>query len=302
MSELPVTHRLSNAQAELGVSNVTGRVVHFGFAGGPNLLWESPQAPQVAGGLRGWVNWGGDKLWLWPQEDWDTWTGGTVRVPGDPASQPHQVEVAGRRLRMTSPLVPGYGVRMVREIELDAAGCGATFINRVEQVSAPSLPLAYSPWVVTQVPASGQMLARLLPDATPPGHGPFPGRGWEPQNIQIAGRIVTLTWVATPGAKQGLDADALGVVVGDALFIVRTPAASNDGGPFEPFRRAQMFRDADQSAFRPAGTPAYVEMEFTGPLKKLAVGQSSSLMIRWEVVALRKGGPSPAEVLERAGM
>jgi hypothetical protein len=299
MPDPSATHRLSNGKAELIVSQATGRVVRFGPPGGPNLLWENPQARAVAGPMGGWLNWGGDKVWLWPQDDWGKWCqGNNGRPPGDPASESHQVEVAGLRLRMTSPVVPGYGVRVVREIELDAHGCGASFVNRVQQVGAASASRPIAPWTVTQVPAPRQVLARLLPDAMPPGYAPFPGCSWD--QAQASGRIATMTRPGDRSVKMGLDADALAATVADLLFIVSTPAAGNDAGPFEPFRRAHVYCDPDQSAFKPASQAPYTELEFTAPLKTLTVGQSASLKIRWDFVLLRKDGPSAAEVLTRA--
>lgn len=44
------------------------RIVRFGRPGGPNLLWVDPEAEN--GPAMPWKNWGGEKLWFWPQERW----------------------------------------------------------------------------------------------------------------------------------------------------------------------------------------------------------------------------------------
>lgn len=283
--------KLRNDQFELTVSPATGRVIAYGAVGGPNVLWHNPRAPETPVVFPGWVNWGGDKVWIWPEEDWARWNPETRHPPGDPSPVPHQVETDGLRLRMTSPLLPDYGLRIVRDISLAPTGSRVTFINRLEQASPGRLALPVGVWTVTQIPAAPQIYARLAPDAEPPGYESFPGTAWP--GIQRNNDLVTLHRPTAPWQKVGLDADLLAVPVAGHLFIAGTPAPS--AGPQARFRRAQVFSDPDDSPFRFPGLPPYVELEFTSPLQQLSVGQSVSLTVTWELLRLAGDGSEASE-------
>ena len=291
---------LNNGQFELAVSAATGRIVHYGAVRGANVLWDNPHADSSPSPFVGWHNWGGDKVWIWPEDDWAKWQAGVVAPPGDPPSAPYQVEVDKLAMRMTSPVVAAYGVRIVREIVLDDSGSRVTLINRLEKVAAvrsggvsKSLPI--SVWTVTQIPAARQILARLLPNMTPPRFEPFPKSPWK--GVQVINDVALLTRPAAPWVKIGLEADVLAMPVHDWFFVVRTPVGNNGDSGHEPFRRAQVFSDPDESEFRPAKLPPYVEFEFTSPLKRLSVGESVSLTVTWELHPLPENGVGTAEII-----
>jgi len=285
--------KLRNGQFELTVSPATGRVIAYGPVGGPNVLWHNPRAPETPVVFPGWVNWGGDKIWIWPEEDWARWNPETRHPPGDPSPVPHQLEGDGLWLRMTSPLLPDYGVRIVRDISLAPSGSLVTFINRLEQAAPGRLALPVGVWPVTQLPAAPQIYARLSPDAEPPGYESFPGTAWP--NLERNGNLVTLHRPAAPWQKIGLDADSLAVPVAGHLFIAATPVPPS--APQTRFRRAQVFSDPDDSPFRLPGVPPYVELEFTSALQQLSVGQSASLTVTWELVRLAEQGVGAVESL-----
>jgi len=290
---------LSNGQFELAVSAATGRIVHYGAVRGANVLWENPHADSAPSPFVGWHNWGGDKVWIWPEDDWAKWQAGVVAPPGDPPSAPYQVEVDKLKIRMVSPVVSAYGVRIVREIVLDDKGSRVTLINRLEKVAGAnsgvgrSLPIGV--WTVTQIPAARQILARLLPHVSPPRFEPFQKSPWK--GVQVINDIALLTRPASPWVKIGLEADVLATPVHDWFFVIRTPAEKNVTDGHEPFRRAQVFSDPDESEFRPAKLPPYVEFEFTSPLKRLSIGESVSLTVTWELHPLPENGVGTAEII-----
>ncbi len=274
-------HRIANDDFEILVSAATGRIIRYAKIGGANVLWENPRALETPVVFPGWVNWGGDKVWIWPEEDWVKWNSASQHPPGDPSTGPHQVEVDGLLLRMTSPAIVGYGVRIIREITLEPTSSRVTLVNRLEQVTAPAFSLPVGLWTVTQLPAAPTILAHLSPDAELPGYESFPGTSWP--NVERDGCIVTLHRPATPWQKIGLDADQLTVRMGDHLFTAETPAALNATVPHPRWRRAQVFSDPDDSAFRLPEVPAYIEFEFTSPIQQLAVGESLSLTVTWSL-------------------
>ncbi len=290
------SHRIANGQFELAVCAAKGRIVYYGPLGGPNVLWENPDAAGSPTPLPGWLNWGGDKVWLWPQADWPRWTG-IEGPPGDPAPGSWHVQTAGSHVRMTSPLIEPYGVRLVREITLAGMGAQVTLVNRVEQLQPGRLALPVAPWTVTQLPAAPRILARLLPGAKSPGFEPFPPNPWTA--VEVADGIATLSRPPGPWVKMGLDADLLAVGVGEWLFSVSVPAPDPSDLRCERCRQAQVFCDPDDSPFRPASLGPYVELEFTAPVKPLRVGESASLTTLWNLAPLRPGGATPAEIIAR---
>ena len=234
MSRPADLHWLTNSQFELAVSPGTGRIVRYGPVGGQNMLWDNPKATETPTVFPGWINWGGDKVWIWPEHDWAKWAKTSGPPPGDPAAGPYQVEAGGRHVRMASPVVPGYGLRIVREISLAASGPGVSIVNRLEQISPAAESLSVSPWTVTQVPAPTEVLARLLPGAVP-GYEAISPNAWN--ELRRVGDVLVLTRPANPWVKLGLDADALAVPVGGWLFVARTAAGSP--GNYEPLRRGR---------------------------------------------------------------
>ena len=283
MADQSELYRLTNGDYEVVVAPATGRIVGYGPVGGPNLLWTNPRAPESGSPFKGWVNWGGDKVWIWPEGDWGKWTQAGA-PPGDPAGSAYEVRSRGRTLWMTSPVVPYYGVRIVRKITIDESGSGVTIVNRLEQVTPALRELPVAPWTVTQVPAPAEIYGRLAEDAKPPGYADISPNIWP--GMKVEGRNVTMPRPAKPWVKMGLDADMLAVPEGDLLFSITVLKKGNDAGPYQAYRRAQVFSDPDDSPFRPAGVPKYIEMEFTGPLRMLAVGESMSLTLRWKVKAI----------------
>jgi len=273
-------YRLDNGEFDLVVSTATGRIVRYGPTGGPNLLWENPGANGARSQFPGWKNYGGDKVWIWPEEHWVD-SGGPP--PGDPAS--FQVEKNGLHLKLISAVIPGFGVRIVRGITLESKGSHVTIESRFERISPPEHPGPLAVWVVTQTRAADRILARLTPDAAPPGHGRFRSNPWP--DVTVSDGIVTLKRSTDRWAKIGLDADALAVPVGNFLFLSRIQ--DHTPGTYQPFHRAQVYSDSDDSEFRPDGVLPYLEVEFTSPVKMLAVGESVSLTLVWEIHPIKPG-------------
>jgi hypothetical protein len=271
--------RIANDRFELLADPATGRIFRYGSIGGPNVLWQNLRACECRSPFPGWLNWGGDKVWLWPENDWAA-GGGPKVPPGDPPAAPYEITVEGLRMRMVSPVIASHGVRIVRQITLKASGSNVTLENKIECIapSGGTRPLAV--WTVTQLPAPRQLFGRLLVDAPTPAFEGFRESPW--RDAHADGNIVTMGRPASPWMKIGLEADLLAAPVGEQLLVARVTAHSP--GTFEPHRRAQVFSDPDDSPFRLPGIPPYIELEFTSPLKVLAVGESVSLTLEWQLL------------------
>ena len=94
---------LNNGQFELAVSAATGRIVHYGAVRGANVLWKNPRADSVPSPFVGWHNWGGDKVWIWPEDDWVKWQAGVVAPPGDPPPPPAAAPASAADTTSTVP-------------------------------------------------------------------------------------------------------------------------------------------------------------------------------------------------------
>lgn len=144
---------ISNDAVRLVVDGRVGRITHFGYADGPNLLWLGDPAgiaEQRAQEKAGWINYGGDKVWPSFQSAW-------VRQHTDSNWPPDttidgavwEVERLGeRRLRMTSPVSPYLNVRIVREIELDEVRPRVVIRNTIERTGRSPFPVHI--WSVSQ--------------------------------------------------------------------------------------------------------------------------------------------------------
>ncbi|MBA3685806.1 MAG: hypothetical protein H0W72_11290, partial [Planctomycetes bacterium] len=208
------TWRLANGEVEVVVVPQVGRIMRYARIGEANLLWANPPVlgkPLEAGQ---WTNYGGDKAWVWPQEDWIARTG--VIWPPRFANelQPHTLDVVdGRILRMTSPLIAEYGLRIVRDITLAEAGSAVDITTAfVQEKAGPDV--AIGAWTIAQVPSDGTYFARMVA-ADPPKalYATWPTvRQLPPSMLEL---------VPPPAdAKLGLAADVLAYRRGDRLLLV----------------------------------------------------------------------------------
>jgi hypothetical protein len=275
---------LTNSVIEAAVSPKTGRIVYFGFVGGPNMLWVNPKAGNAKPG--DWSNWGGDKVWLWPQTDWPRRGLKEWPPPGDPPAEPYHVRLTPRGLVMTSPVVPGFGVRIVRELSMPKGQPTLTIVNRVEVVD-PALATDVALWTVTQIPPTDEVIATPNFARSPAGvNSPiYPTQMREstepwplPQPSPLYPGDVVFKRPKTASAKVGLDADRLRVQIGDTFFTLRA-AFSPTSGTLEPTERAQLYTQPAT----PDGVTAYSELEFTSPIWKTEDLRKGELVVTWSL-------------------
>lgn len=283
--------RLSNGAVDVVVNPDTGRIVRYGFVGQGNVLWENPRAREVAPRPGDWKNWGGDKVWLWPQAAWKAATGRVWPPPGDGNGSRYSVEPTRGGLRLTSTEVSGLGLRVVRDIGLAATGSRVTIRSRLEPVGPPPAA-AWSAWTITQTAVPDLLLARLDPavrQVTYPfaGHAPFP-------EARRFGSIVHLVPDFVKGCKDGLAADRLAGVFGNVLFIQTIVPDKTTTGVYVAGEKAQLCASSEADP-RPSGVPPYVEMELTAPVVTLGAA-GSELTVTWQLRRLTVSEREPAAV------
>lgn len=174
-------YRLFNADVEVVIIPETGRIVRYGKIGGPNALREfTPTKPTSQ-----WFNYGGDKLWLWPQSEWVARTGKDWPPPAQMDGAHHQIIIMDHnRIRLISPEIPAFGGRFIREITLASTGTKVSLHNQFEQTSTTKSAKTASElqlWSVTQIPIPHYFSADLITTDTANGWSHLKGSIWIPQ-------------------------------------------------------------------------------------------------------------------------
>jgi hypothetical protein len=266
-------YRLTNGEVELVIAPAIARVVHYGFVGEPNTLWLNPGTLGQPVKPGEWPNHGGDKAWIWPQEEWEVRTGRAWPPPPATDQVPHQAEVVdGNVVRLTSPLVAGYGVRIVREIRLEPKGTKVHLLTRLEKLrDGADFPVAA--WVVAQLPVPDVLIARLHPEsALREGFKLFSAAPWKA--IRKLGADILIPERPTDvSAKLGCDAEILAWYRSPYLVVHRSRI--DRLSDFQPGDHAQIYSNPD--------TLPYIELEFTSPLRLLRRGESVALKVEWEL-------------------
>jgi hypothetical protein len=277
--DLGPTYRLTDGKYEVHVSPEIGRVMHFSRVGEPNILWTYPGAEPAKIGT--FINFGGDKLWSWPQNDggwgWPPPTlidrGPFEQKPADPTRpQPHMI--------LQGPVDPDTGLQAHRLTAITADGRVEntyTLARVAKPTSTKPLPKVAA-WSIAQVPAVQDVYVRLMPN---PPAVPTTQMGTQVIKSEPVGvRWLKVTPVFT-GAKLGLAGDAIAVRVGNRVILIHR-TEDNDSPDLEKQVAAQLyFTEGDKGVPTPQ---SYIEMELIGPTVELAIGQSASLKTEWKIL------------------
>jgi len=294
-------YRMTNGEVEVVVVPAVARIMRYAYIGGPNILWNNPVPAGKPARPDDWPNFGGEKAWPWPQDDWADRIGHVWPPPPEADQVPYRANVIGAdTVQIESPVLTGFGLRIVRDITLASRGTRVTIVTKLIQINAadPKAP-PVAAWTIAQVPAAaGKVYVGLL-------SGSPLKDGWKSlssssfSSITVHDSILSATHASTHDAKIGIDADRLGAVVGkDTLFTIQ--ATSADHGEYTPGERAQIYVSSAPSATDAArGITAYFELETTAPKIPLTTpGQISTLTNTWELHKL-KPGEDPAKRLHR---
>jgi len=309
----PDALRLNNGYLNLIVTPSVGRVMRFGFPDAPNVLWTNPshRPPRLGESLEDKPvspesdsahvvrkNYGGDRAWPWPQDQWPQYLGRTWPPPLELDQMPMRARLVGPLgIQMQSDPVQGYGVRMTRQITLDPKAPRATLVTRFERASADLPPVELAAWQITQVPADAgaTVYAKLALGGKVIGLPPAP---YEARH-EVGPGVIALEPPQTSAAKWGFDADALAWSMGELLFIARSQTAATESSQYRTGERAQVYvAGAPDPQHLNANTPTrYFELEFTSPRKDLARNQVPELTTIWELYRNEGGKFTDADVV-----
>src|SRR5688500_12664724 len=220
-SAFPDAIRLSNGTVNLVVvPSIGGRILRYGFVGGTNVLWNNPKTSKLPTTRPTYFNYGGDKAWPWPQDDWPLLIGRHFPPPPECDQAPFKSRLIGSHgVRLESPPIPSHAARIVREIMLEPSGTRVTIVTRLELASGERPPPSMAAWSVTQVPGDVQVYARMIPDGVYESMRPdMPTPATRPIGASSPrDRVIAIEKTTPASSKVGLDADALAVLAGNLL-------------------------------------------------------------------------------------
>lgn len=289
---------ISNGDVRVVVVPAIGRIMHYGFADGDNILWSDPQfhgqvlpdgVPNLdEEGQFAWTNFGGDKVWPNEQSEFERINGHAW--PPDHAFDGgvHEVKLLVDGVVITSPTSQYNGARSVREIRLADKGSRVEILQRVEKLAIAAdeglEPLRYTIWNVTQIEPPEQTFYPLNPHSHfdmryhPFGFAESAAMG----NFTIKGDIGIFVPDPVEAQKTGADSDRwLAGIIGDVAMA-------------EFFRRDSTQRYPDGGLSAEVYTCAdYTELELLSPWVYLEVGEAVEHPIAWELYRLPDGLQTP---------
>lgn len=251
---------LRNADAELCFAPKVGRIVHFARRGGANALWTDAEAAKHP--VRGWRNWGGEKLWFWPQNEWRRLSG-HYWPPLERAAEETDFRVLedGLEWRLAFP-AKVFGDTW-RRITLPERGAAFSLTTRAGATAGGEGQW----WSVAQIARAPEVRARRLDGRVPA----YTNLGEAPASYAVeeartnGGGEVLVRFDPREWGKIGLDADELGAATPAGWLTVR---AHSKGGVAhaQPTERAQVYESSlVRGAEHESSATPYAELEFVAP-------------------------------------
>jgi hypothetical protein len=253
---------IGNEAAEVVVAPKIGRVMQFRFAGEPEGPFFENRATDGKTPIptsSEWGNFGGDKSWPSPQDDWGKVTGRGWPPPMAFDSMPVEAKVEGTKLRLMSAVDPHYGIRTERLISLEEAGAKMTIVTTYHKVEGKAQRVGV--WIITQL---GEPEFVYIP--TYMGDKFVRQSETLPQNLKVGKDAITLKRNPAKSAKIGTDASALIWVGKKSALRIESPRGEGE------------YPDKGSSAevYTNPNPLTYVELEILGPLKTMELGDKIS--------------------------
>jgi hypothetical protein len=282
----PEAFTISNGKVETVVVPAVGRVMQFRFAGekeGP--FWENraldgkgPDSQSVE-----WVNFGGDKTWPSPQNDWAKTTGRAWPPPRAFDSIPVDATQEGNVLVLRSKIDPNYGIRTERRITLSASEPEMkieTIYRKVE-----GAPIQTGIWIITQLRDPEKVFIPV------PKQSLFPAGYNKQSDILPADLQFREGWVSctrSPKDSTKIGCDGSDLIWGDKRWIIAIHAERERAGDFPD-------KGSSAEVYTNPNPNKYVELEMLGPLHSLKQGDSLSRSQTYRLYH-RNAGPLEEQV------
>jgi hypothetical protein len=258
----PDCYLIANGSVEAVVVPAIGRVMQLrlkGDAGG--AFWQNRvlhgQLHDAASS--DWLNFGGDKCWPAPQSAWPQHQGRDWPPPVAFDARPVEVVAVECGVVLTSPIDPGYGIQVVRRVELDPAQPIMRIATEFRKISGA--PVTVGIWTITQM-SEPELVCMQLPDASKFAAGFSRLMSVEPADLKVDGRLLSLTRHSQQQVKIGSDGSSMAWLGQNCVVRIDTdirPGEYPDGGCV-----TEVYTNPDPLQ--------YVELETLGPLTTMNPG------------------------------
>jgi hypothetical protein len=267
-------YRIANGQIEAIVVPQIGRVMQLGLIGdAEGTFWENRELDgQMHDPACGeWINFGGDKSWPAPQSCWPEQQGRGWPPPVAFDARPVAAAVTERGVVLTSPVDPGFGIQVVRHVELDAEL--PVMRIRTEYRKIIGAPVRVSVWTITQMREPERVALRT---AEPSRFGEGFARllDAEPKELRRSGGVLSFARHGQDFVKIGAETAAM--VWAGKNAVVRIEAESGPGEYPDGGCVSEIYTNPDPLP--------YVELETLGPLVELKAGESTARTAAYTVM------------------
>jgi hypothetical protein len=253
---------ISNGKVQAVIVPAIGRVMQFKFVDGENVFWEdrSLDGKSSDPNSKQWTNFGGDKSWPSPQDEWPKIIGRSWPPPGGFDAIPYEAPLEDGEVALTSPVDPSFGIRVRRRIKLDSAGSRMTITTVYEKVSGA--PVKVGVGVITQL-RDPERLFMVLPKPSRFPEGYVLLQFSPPEDVSVRDGLVSLRRGRKTSTQIGSDADTL-LWMNDK-YVLRIDSPRVPGEKYAD-------RGTNSTIFTAPDPQAYVELETFGPLTHMNPG------------------------------
>ena len=254
---------LANGTAEVVVVPAIGRIMQFRFLTNAGAFWENPK---LVGQGRlvdrsQWSNFGGDKSWPAPQDDWPRRIGRGWPPPAAFDSADYTATPLPDGVQLVSPVDAHYGIRVRREIRLAPQKPELTINTTFEKASGSNMNVAV--WTITQLADPVAVFAPAPTNGLPGITGTRP-----PSLLFDENHLINLRRDPENSYKIGLRGEQLLWVGKETAVLLSVHRVAGAKYPDQD-TSTQIYTNPDAAP--------YVECELLGPLSEMKVGDQKSL-------------------------
>ncbi len=261
---------LNNGTAAIAVVPSIGRVMQFGFVGEEGVFWENPKLfGKIADGelmtwaSKDWINFGGDKTWPSPENEWSIFTNRKGwRPPPAFDGWPSEARISGKTVTLVTAVDPFFGTVAERKVELHSSKPEMTITTTYKRVKGE--PAVIGIWVITQLKEPAGLYAPLPAKSIFKDGYTLLGQT-PPPSLKVEDGVVSLTRNPKAAHKIGLDGDTMLWVGAKHALRIDSPRVRKGDYP-DKGSSTEIYTSADPLP--------YIELETLGPLSTMKEGDS----------------------------
>jgi hypothetical protein len=286
----PDSLQMSNGQVVAIIVPAIGRVMQFRFAReerGPFFENRALDGKAPDPNATEWVNFGGDKTWPAPQDDWPKLTPRKWPPPPTFDSVPLKAEVKGSQVELVSPVDPYYGIRTRRMIRLEPGAPVMTIRTVYEKVQGE--PVRVGVWVITQL-GEPERAGMILPPKPQYPEGYNKQMDVLPKDLKREGRLLSVKRDPKNQTKIGSDAGTLVWMDKHFYLQIDSPRVTEKSAEYpDQGSSAEIYTNPDPLQ--------YIELETLGPLHTMKVGDTIERTNRYTLMRRAEGETRLKELL-----